>query len=268
VSRGYKPGGTNLNQTPNLVQTTFQPESLDAFEIGSKNRFFDKAATANFAAFYYNYNNFQFIGDDPVPYQGGVANIPTAHSYGVEADFGTRLPFDLRLDGNAALLHSEITSNYYALDSTAADAAVAAAGCGPYDTACLTLARSGAVKNIKGNPLPKMPSFAGSLALTHTYATSDGGAFTSRIQVVYQGNYVYRVFNNSALDTVPSYGLWNLYFGYTTPKGDWNFSLTGTNILNTNAISSRFTNAWGLNGTTANQYVPPQQVIARVSYQF
>lgn len=271
-SRGFKPGGTSLNSNPVLVKTTFQPETVDSYEIGSKNRFFDKKATANFAAFYYDYKNFQFIGDDPVPYQGGVANIPKAKAFGVEGEFGTILPYNLRLDGNATALHSEITSDYYALDSVAANAAAASSGCG-YGGGyyayilCITAARAGAVKNINGNSLPKTPSFAGSLALTHTYDFADGGTLTSRVQYVYQGDFAYRVFHNNALDNVDSYGLWNLYFDYVPPASDWKLSLTGTNIFDKDAISSRFTNAWGI-GTTANQYVPPRQVIARVSYTF
>src|SRR6185437_6724351 len=38
---------------------TFDPEFVDAFEVGSKNTLFDGALTLNFDAFYYNYENYQ-----------------------------------------------------------------------------------------------------------------------------------------------------------------------------------------------------------------
>ena len=266
-SRGFKPGGTNLNSNPTLVEKTFESETVDSIEVGSKNRFFGNALTANFAAFHYDYKNFQFISDDPVPYQGGVANIPESEVYGAEAEFGARLPYNLRLDGNATVLHSEVTSDFYTLDSVAANNAAAASGCSPYDSACLTYYRGLAIRNIKGNELPKTPSFAGSLALTHTYGFNDGGTFTSRVQYVYQGDFIYRVFDSSSLDNIDGYGLWNLYFDYMPPAGDWKFSLTATNVFDNDAVVSRFTNAFGI-GTTASQYVPPRQVIARVSYSF
>jgi iron complex outermembrane receptor protein len=42
--------------------------------------------TLNAAAFYYNYANMQYQEEDPVPYQGGVSNIPKTHIWGAEAE--------------------------------------------------------------------------------------------------------------------------------------------------------------------------------------
>lgn len=74
--RGYKAGGAN---PPGFVYTyyadaiqaqglgaqsatrprTFKPEFVNAWEIGSKNTLFDGRLTANLAAFYYNYHDYQ-----------------------------------------------------------------------------------------------------------------------------------------------------------------------------------------------------------------
>ncbi len=75
VSRGFKPGGSNLSQTPALVPVVFQPEHVTAYEVGSKNRFADDRVQLNLATYYYQYENLQLQLDDPVPFQGGVGNV-------------------------------------------------------------------------------------------------------------------------------------------------------------------------------------------------
>jgi outer membrane receptor protein involved in Fe transport len=59
-SRGYKSGGINPPLQPIFqVPETFAPESIDAFEIGSKNRFMDGVFQLNATAFYYKYKGLQ-----------------------------------------------------------------------------------------------------------------------------------------------------------------------------------------------------------------
>jgi iron complex outermembrane recepter protein len=60
-SRGYKSGGINPPLAVALggLQTTFKPEFVNAFEIGTKNKFGDGALTLNASAFYYQYKGMQ-----------------------------------------------------------------------------------------------------------------------------------------------------------------------------------------------------------------
>lgn len=61
-SRGYKGGGLNppIDTTlfPN-TPTNFDPEEIDAFEIGTKNTFWDRRAQLNASFFYYDYSDLQ-----------------------------------------------------------------------------------------------------------------------------------------------------------------------------------------------------------------
>ncbi len=61
-SRGYKSGGINppIDTTlfPN-TPTSFDPEEIDAYEIGTKNTFWDRTMQANFSLFYYDYGDLQ-----------------------------------------------------------------------------------------------------------------------------------------------------------------------------------------------------------------
>jgi iron complex outermembrane receptor protein len=65
-SRGYKGGGANpppaKNQNADLQAVTpaiFDPEYVDAFEIGSKNTILGGSMTLNGSAFYYDYQDYQ-----------------------------------------------------------------------------------------------------------------------------------------------------------------------------------------------------------------
>jgi len=60
-SRGYKAGGSNPGvQQGNLgVPAFYDPESIDAYEIGAKNTLLDGRLQANLTAWYYDYGNYQ-----------------------------------------------------------------------------------------------------------------------------------------------------------------------------------------------------------------
>lgn len=66
-ARGYKGGGANppgIGYNPTQLQVyenpeTFDPESLNAFEVGLKGAFADRKLTVNASAFYYDYTGYQ-----------------------------------------------------------------------------------------------------------------------------------------------------------------------------------------------------------------
>lgn len=90
-ARGYKAGGFNLDRavaadgaTPAL-DTSFEPEIADAYEIGGKWTSLEGSLTLNGALFYQEYTDFQlntFLGTVFV-----VESIPELTSEGVDLDF-------------------------------------------------------------------------------------------------------------------------------------------------------------------------------------
>ncbi len=83
-SRGYKSGGINPPLSPVFqVGTTFAPESVDAFEIGSKNTFAGGALRLNLTGFYYKYKNLQL---SRIVARTSVNDNINANIYGVEAE--------------------------------------------------------------------------------------------------------------------------------------------------------------------------------------
>ena len=104
-SRGYLVGGFNLaavttnnnsTLTPDL-DTRFQPEHVNAFEIGEKATLLDKRMTVNAAVFYQSYSDFQlnaFTGTEFI-----VTSIPKVISKGVELDVAYNPVHGLMLNG-------------------------------------------------------------------------------------------------------------------------------------------------------------------------
>jgi iron complex outermembrane receptor protein len=60
-STGFKSGGINSDLNTALAPNVYKPETLDAYSIGSKNRFLDGTPQLNAEAFYWDYRNHQEV---------------------------------------------------------------------------------------------------------------------------------------------------------------------------------------------------------------
>jgi len=297
MNRGYKPGGVNGDNSqaynPNtcsnpfdrttcsplqylVVGNQFKPETNTAFELGSKNTFLDGHLNANFAGFYYIYKDMQYIATDPVPFQGGIVNIPSTHIYGLEGEAHyVGGPEDrLHLDGVLSLENGAIQNGYKALDSTVANQIINsnAAAFGPcafggqyYNPYCWQAVVAGA-KNVAGNPPAKLSKVIGSFDASYDFAVPYG-VFTPRFELIYRGSYWARIFDEPTLDKVPAYSLVNLNFDFVPDNSAFKVSLLVSNVGNTAGVNSQYTDPYGT-GTTSRQYIPPRQVIGTVSYRF
>jgi outer membrane receptor protein involved in Fe transport len=85
-ARGYKAGGFNPGIQNGLnVPVAYGPESVDAFELGSKNMILNNTLQANGDVWYYNYKDYQvssILGNTSVN-----ENINDAHLWGIEGEF-------------------------------------------------------------------------------------------------------------------------------------------------------------------------------------
>lgn len=270
-SRGYKPGGVNGIASAVVVPDSFKPETNTAVEIGSKNFLFDRHLRANFAAFYYDYRNMQYIETDPYPFDGGMANIPSVHVWGGEAEF-SYLSFGerLRINGNVTAEHGAIQGSYRTIDSTVqqrieASNAACANGGAYYNPACWAAVTASA-RDIGGNAPPKTPDFAGSLNVSYAFSAL-AGTLTPRAEYIYRGALWSRVFDEAGLDRVKAYGLWNLNLDFAPDDGNYTLSLTASNLANTAGVNSRYTDPYGT-FQTSQQYIPPRQIIGTIGYSF
>ncbi|MEM9557868.1 MAG: TonB-dependent receptor [Acidobacteriota bacterium] len=90
---------------------------MTAFELGTKNTLAGNRARINAVAFYYDYENYQFVQEDPVPFAGGTGNVPTIGIYGLETEFSWLIDDHWRLDGQATLADGDVTSDLFVLDT-------------------------------------------------------------------------------------------------------------------------------------------------------
>lgn len=269
VSRGYKPGGVSNNSTPLLVPLTYQPEHVWAYELGTKNRFFDNRVTFNAAAFFYDYKNLQYQEEDPIPFQGGVSNVPKTRIWGAEAEATVQITGNLKLDGNLTYLDGELVGDYITLDPSRAHQATLAAaalGFGPFDGYTIGQ-RALAVRNTNGNLPPKLPKWQGAIGISHTLEVASFGTLKSHAEFIYRGKYQYRIFNDGARDVVPNYTQVNANFAFTPQDTHWTIAVTLTNVFDKAGIASRYSNPFG-SFTTSDMYIPPRQVIGSVKYEF
>jgi iron complex outermembrane receptor protein len=278
VSRGYKPSGVNGGGPYYVLTQTFKSETNTAYEVGSKNGFFGNTLHINAEAFYYLYDDMQYIENDPTPFAEGIENIPSVHTYGAEVE-GSYVAPDHRLHLNAslALENGQVQGVYKTIDSTVANATEGSYAypcyAGPYTfyygkasaDACAAAVVAGE-RNVEGKTPPAMPKASGSFTASYLFDVP-GGKLTPQAQFVYRGSEWARIFNEPSLDKVPSYGIVNVNLEYAPTGSHFRFDLTGTNIFNKAGVNSQYTDPYG-SGQTSRQYIPPAQVIGTVKYAF
>ena len=107
-SRGYKGGGFNPPFDPDLfpnASRTFDPETINAFEVGTKSLFLDGDLTLNLAAFYYDYEGLQI---SRIVNRTSFNENVDAEITGLEAEFVWSPTENLLINGMVSFLNTEI----------------------------------------------------------------------------------------------------------------------------------------------------------------
>jgi iron complex outermembrane receptor protein len=236
-NRGFKSGGFNP-QVP--TDPAYEPEKLDAYEIGMKSDLFARRLRINAAVFYYNYTNLQvakFTGSQTTYYNGAAARI-----YGLDTDIEVRPTPNLTFTGGFTLLNDRFT-NF-------PDAVIALQVPGGLDTE---------IGSAKGNRLPQTADFTGSVNADYHVPTHFGG-------VGFNLSYSYNSGYYSQPDNIlrqPSYSTvaTDLRFEF---RNNITFSLWGRNL--TNAKIAQTLAAGSFNSIVS--YAPPLTYGATVSAKF
>src|SRR5882724_584807 len=153
-NRGFKSGGFNP-QVP--TDPAYDPEKLDAYEIGIKSDLFNRRLRLDAAAFYYDYANLQvakFTGSQTTYYNGAAARI-----YGLDADFEIRPMTNLTVSGGFTLLNDRFTNFPNAVFAFQVP--------GGLDTE---------IRSAAGNRLPQTADFTATVNADYHLPTSFGGA--------------------------------------------------------------------------------------------
>ncbi|MBC2669000.1 TonB-dependent receptor [Novosphingobium piscinae] len=172
-SRGYRSGGFSPRAaTAATASTPFQPETVDAFEVGAKLAAFDRRLELNLAGFVSDYKDMQqnlTVPGGPTGNQTITGNVAGgALIKGLEGDFSLRAAEGLRITGSASIMDSNFR-NFVTCGVYGGTGTLAANSCG-----------AGLVPtDFSGNRLIYAPSFTSSLNIEHTLPTSFGKVVTN-----------------------------------------------------------------------------------------
>ncbi len=105
-SRGYKPGGFNAPASVGLgAAASYDPEFINAFELGLKSNMLDGVLQANLTGFYYDYSGLQV---SKIINRTSVNENVDATIWGLEGEFILRPTDRLRLNSTVSYLNTEV----------------------------------------------------------------------------------------------------------------------------------------------------------------
>ncbi|WP_216635601.1 TonB-dependent receptor [Croceicoccus bisphenolivorans] len=102
INRGFKSGG--FNPGGGIADAPFDPEQLDAYEIGLKADLFDRKVRFNPSLFYYDYQDLQITTFTPLGLPIFI-NGPSAKIYGLDLDFTVQPSSAFTVRGGLTVLH-------------------------------------------------------------------------------------------------------------------------------------------------------------------
>ena len=291
VSSGFRSGGFNAGQLQAQSAPTFDPETVTAFEVGSKNRFFDNKVQFNLSAFYNNYKDLQeprpvIIGSTVI---STTFNAATARAYGVEIETVWQPTPEFNLGANISLLNAKYkrfedvplpyASSILVLDPTATTATIvngvtiAAAGqrriFAPGYTCRPTAGTGGAGQpalafgcDLSGNNIPHSPRYSGSVYASYEFSLGGESSLTPFASVTYSGAYDEQSFNDK-LGRSPRYAKLDLTLTYKY-NDRLSVEAFGTNVTNETV---RTIVSYGGTPLQAS-YEPPRQYGLRVTARY
>ena len=293
ASTGFSSGGFNGSQTAAaLGRSTFAPQTVTAFEIGSKNRFADNTVQLNLSAFYNKYNGLQEQRQVPVGNTtlSIIENSGKARSYGAEVE-ATWKPVSA-LTFNASLAY--LNARYTKYDQVAAPFGTSilvpdATALNPTIVNGVTIAPAGQRRvfavgyncglipgtggtgqpaaaygcDLTGNKIAHSPEYSGSVSMQYDIDLGSAGKLSPYAQLNFSGAF-YGQAINSVLDRQPAFAKLDLRL---TWEYNENFSLQGfvTNVTN-KATATRF--VYGGGGNLQASYAPPRLWGVRGSFKF
>jgi iron complex outermembrane recepter protein len=224
VSTGYVSGGANGGNAssplpPNVTPAVFQPETITAYEIGSKNRFFDNRLQLNGDVFYYDFHNYQYLY--PSLIQGGppghealnIQNAASATSYGTELSAVFALTADDRISASVAWTHATFgTISLFTFTPPF----------GPAST----------IHVPSGSPLTNDPDWTGLVGYEHTWRLPEGASVTASANSKISSKYLVVIGSNDPPDTQNAYTMTDASFAYHWPHDKYVVRLWGKNLEN------------------------------------
>ncbi len=201
-TQGFTSGGFNTEEdTIAVVTNPFDPETVDAYEIGLKTELFDRRVRANITAFRQEFNNKQEGFLDPT-FNFVILNASEATIEGFEVELNWSVNEYLNLFGSYAYLDARFT------DFTIP-------GNTPQDRS--------------GNRLATSPENSFSFGGDASIPVGDSGSLFVNSSYTYQSEY-FTGADNRPTFLIDGFGLWNAAIGYEPDEGNWRIEAFMQNI--------------------------------------
>lgn len=292
VSSGFNSGGFNGSQAAAaLGRSTFQPQVVTAFEVGSKNRFLDRTVQLNLSAFYNRYSNLQEQRQVPVANTtlSIIENSGKARSYGAELETIWKPVHPLTLTASVAYLNARYTKYDQVAAPFGTSILIPAAGAPATIINGVTIAPAGQKRifavgyncglipgtggagqpaaaygcDLSGNRIAHSPEFSGAVSAQYDIDLGSAGTLSPYAQLNFSSSFYGQPFN-SILDRQKAFAKLDLRLTWDYNK---NFSLQAfvTNVTN-KATATRF--VYGGGGGLQASYAPPRLWGLRGSVRF
>ena len=236
-SEGYKAGGVAQYE----CTAPYDPETVDAYELGYKATFGGGRTTLSAAAFRYDYTDFQVtqvIGIRTVTRNAGDAEIR-----GLEVELSSMLTENWMVAGAVTLLDTEY-GDFINLDGMRPERGF---------------------QNAKGNPLNKAPETAVNVGVAYTTPVQWGGRLTLRADAAYRSRTYFREFKDKA-DSQGAYTVVNLNANWESEGRAWEARLYARNATDEEYIT--FILGSATSGARLGTWGMPRQVGLEVTRRF
>jgi iron complex outermembrane recepter protein len=242
VVTGYKAGGVNTIPIPN-----YGPETLTAYEVGTKNRFANNTIQINASAFYYDYKGYQInaginLGTPPV-LRSVFTNAGAATVKGIEIEAVVMPSPRFRVDASFGFLDTKFDDLSQAFDAV-----------------------SRTRVDMTGNVLPRAPKTTWRLSARYD-APLGSGTLTPSASINSQSSQFFSEFNDRVFTvgttTVTRYlplrqdgwAMVNASLRYEAAEGKWYVEAYGQNLGNKTVL---VTAALNQNTQPGGSYAPPR----------
>ena len=242
-STGYRAGGIAYGNLP-----IYQPETNQAWEIGSKNRFFDDRLQINLAGYRYIYKNsetnvIQFAPPgSPVPFANITSiNIGKNHYTGASLDVEFAATPDDRVELNVQYL--DATYVRFVIPAIYATSV-------PLDLKGIPTNQPLGVQN--GLQVTEAPPWVGTFAYDHSFHAL-AGTIDGRAAVQFSDYVSYDATYTNTLQykysRVPAYARLDLSVNYVPDRGNWQATAYVNNVTGENTFVNNIYEGGGVNGS-------------------
>jgi len=243
VSKGFKSGGFNTGANQS---TSYEPETVLAYEAGMKSQFWDGRAQTNVSTFFYDYSDLQLVQIEG--FASAVKNAAKAEVFGGEVASSFILTDHFTVHASVEYLSAEFK------EFSSADGRFLGLGITtPVD--------------LSGNSLPSAPEFSFRIGADYSQPISSSKTLDFGFDYYWQDEIFFTPFNLE-LSKQESVGRLDLTAGLDINDGTWRVEVFGKNVTDETVRNSGEVTSFILGSSRTFTYSPPRTFGLRLKYQF